>query len=402
MKVGNLLVNAAYLGSKVLTAIAVGATKVWEGVSKYIKFKDPVVESLCMKWSSDGFGLTPDDAAKVTDIGTTFQGNTEITSFDELKAFGATKIPANAFNGCTNLSSVNLTKVTSIGDTAFQNSGLTILNAPNLTGLNYNGTFSGSSLQEITSLGKITSLPSNVYNGVFQNCVNLRRVVLPKSLTSLGDASDNIIGSTFKGCTSLSDINLNHVSEIGRDTFTSCSSLPEYLNMENLVVVGAGAFALTSIKTINAPNVTTIHQSAFDLSSISGVVNFPLLSGILGSMAYRQTQITHVENLGEITQISGVLYTGAFRGCKSLIFVRIPSSVEVMGGDIFSGCSELKDVLVLPANPPELGAQAFLRCHSSLSIYVPYESVDAYKSATNWSAYADRIKPMSEYQPNNE
>lgn len=35
MKIGNLLVNAAYLGSKALIAIAVGSAKVWEGVSKY-------------------------------------------------------------------------------------------------------------------------------------------------------------------------------------------------------------------------------------------------------------------------------------------------------------------------------------------------------------------------------
>lgn len=33
MKIDNLLVNAAYLGERVLTAIAVGATKVWEGVN---------------------------------------------------------------------------------------------------------------------------------------------------------------------------------------------------------------------------------------------------------------------------------------------------------------------------------------------------------------------------------
>ena len=30
-------------------------------------------------------------------------------------------------------------------------------------------------------------------------------------------------------------------------------------------------------------------------------------------------------------------------------------------------------------------------------IYVPDNSVDAYKAATNWSQYADRIKPLSEY-----
>ena len=30
-------------------------------------------------------------------------------------------------------------------------------------------------------------------------------------------------------------------------------------------------------------------------------------------------------------------------------------------------------------------------------IYVPNESVDTYKTATNWSTYADIIKPLSEY-----
>ena len=48
MKIGNIAISAAYLGEKVLTAIAVGATKVWEGVGKYIKFKDPAVEQLSM------------------------------------------------------------------------------------------------------------------------------------------------------------------------------------------------------------------------------------------------------------------------------------------------------------------------------------------------------------------
>lgn len=31
-------------------------------------------------------------------------------------------------------------------------------------------------------------------------------------------------------------------------------------------------------------------------------------------------------------------------------------------------------------------------------IYVPEESVQAYKTATNWTRYASRIKPMKKYR----
>ena len=70
------MVNAAYLGSKVLTAIAAGATKLWETVKKYIVFKDPVVAKICAENWGDGNGITPEQAAAVTDIGTVFKGNT--------------------------------------------------------------------------------------------------------------------------------------------------------------------------------------------------------------------------------------------------------------------------------------------------------------------------------------
>ena len=44
MKIGDLLVNAAYLGERVLTAIAVGATKVWEGAPYEYEETDKEIE----------------------------------------------------------------------------------------------------------------------------------------------------------------------------------------------------------------------------------------------------------------------------------------------------------------------------------------------------------------------
>jgi hypothetical protein len=56
-------------------------------------------------------------------------------------------------------------------------------------------------------------------------------------------------------------------------------------------------------------------------------------------------------------------------------------------------------------NPPIITTYTFDSTQISTeegAIYVPDESVETYKSATNWSIYADQIKPLSEYQPTNE
>ncbi|MBQ5394617.1 MAG: hypothetical protein IIU62_06250, partial [Alistipes sp.] len=51
------------------------------GGSKYIEFADPEVFRVLMEKgvSSDGVGITTADVEAVTDIGTWFKGNTEIT-----------------------------------------------------------------------------------------------------------------------------------------------------------------------------------------------------------------------------------------------------------------------------------------------------------------------------------
>ena len=40
----------------------------------------------------------------------------------------------------------------------------------------------------------------------------------------------------------------------------------------------------------------------------------------------------------------------------------------------------------------------FDNCTSLVGIYVPDDLVESYKTSTNWVSYADKIKPMSEYQ----
>ena len=87
MKIKDIALSAAAIGERVVKAIAIGAVEVWSAI-KYIVFKDPVVEQICVSnFSSDGVGVTEEDAAKVTSIDTIFRENTEIVSFDELQYF---------------------------------------------------------------------------------------------------------------------------------------------------------------------------------------------------------------------------------------------------------------------------------------------------------------------------
>ena len=60
----------------------------------------------------------------------------------------------------------------------------------------------------------------------------------------------------------------------------------------------------------------------------------------------------------------------------------------------FNGCSSLKEVTFLHTTPPKYN-NTLTGCSSLESIYVPDESVNAYKTATKWSQFASNIKPLS-------
>lgn len=82
----------------------------------------------------------------------------------------------------------------------------------------------------------------------------------------------------------------------------------------------------------------------------------------------------------------------AFSYCSRLTSITIGNGITSIGNKIFSGCSKITTITCEATTPPTLGSDNNLS--NIIAVYVPAESVDLYKSATNWSYYADKIQPI--------
>ena len=172
----------------------------------------------------------------------------------------------------------------------------------------------------------------------FRSCCSLTSVTIPDSVTTIGDAA-------FSGCSSLTSVTIgDSVTRIGNYTFEYCSSLTNVTISDSVTTIGSYAFYnCDSLTSITIPNsVTTI-----------------------GSYA--------------------------FHDCSSLTSVTIPNSVTTIGMYAFNNCSSLTSVYCKATTPPKGGSDMFYNNASGRKIYVPMESVEAYKSASYWSEYADDI-----------
>ena len=78
---------------------------------------------------------------------------------------------------------------------------------------------------------------------------------------------------------------------------------------------------------------------------------------------------------------------------ETLCLNYIPSGVTDMSYT-FRYCTSLKEVTFLHTTP-QYYDDTLWNCPELETIYVPDESVDAYKTATGWSQFASKIKPLS-------
>ena len=92
---------------------------------EYIVFADSNVEAICVEHFGDGAGVSHYSANATTSLGGVFSQNEDIESFLELDYFtGVTELADDEFNGCSNLHSIGLTNIVTLGARALRNTVL--------------------------------------------------------------------------------------------------------------------------------------------------------------------------------------------------------------------------------------------------------------------------------------
>ena len=145
---------------------------------------------------------------------------------------------------------------------------------------------------------------------------------------------------------------------------------------------------------INGDCVETIGYGAFSECSALSEIIIPNSVTSIGTIAFSDCSgLTSVDIPDSVTTIGD----RAFYNCTGLISVTIGSGVTSIGNDVFVGCTSLTGITINATTPPTLVNYAF--DYTNCPIFVPYESLDDYKSA--WSDYSNRIyawKEVNEFE----
>ena len=207
-----------------------------------------------------------------------------------------------------------------------------------------------------------------ICNYAFSDCSSLSNIVIPDSVTDIGDY-------VFFHCRSLSNIVIpDSVTDIGEGAFSDCRSLSNIVIPNSVTDIGEGAFSgCSSLSNIVIPDcVTDIGDYAFfHCSSLSNIV-IP----------------DSVTDIGDY----------AFSYCSSLSNIVIPDSVTDIGNFAFSRCCSLLEI-VIPSSVTSIGNRAFSRCSSLKYISIPKSVIGLNGNPfAEWNGKLECLSPNFVYE----
>ena len=161
-----------------------------------------------------------------------------------------------AFNGCSNLKSVDLAECTQIGGVAFQNCSI-LSDVGNLSRCEKIGNSAFWGCNKLNSVGNLESLTS-IGESAFYNCYELEATI------NL-DAFTIIPVNSFYGCKKMKFIGqFDKCVSVENNAFYNCSSFTD-LKIESNTLVSIGEYAFNCARNveIKAPQLSSIGNCAF-------------------------------------------------------------------------------------------------------------------------------------------
>lgn len=183
------------------------------------------------------------------------------------------------------------------------------------------------------------------------NPKELLDAALNNTLTAIDSNVASVVAYACRGLNKIATVNLPNATSLGTYAFYYC----------------------TAIKSFNAPKVTSLGTYLFYNCDKLTNVNFPLATSIPAQCFY-SCGVLQKADFGVASSIAA----SSFAYCEKLttLILRRTSAIATLAN---------KNAFV--DTPIEDGTGY---------VYVPDSLVDTYKTATNWSTYANQIKPLSE------
>jgi len=384
--------NQAFQECSALTTVSITSNSSLTSIGDYAFYKCNNLTSI----------LIPDGVTSLGDNAFNFTSSLSTVSISMNSSL--TTIGSETFKYC-HITSVNIPSgVTTIGKDAFYDcSELTAFtvaednaNYSSLDGVLFNKDktvliwFAQMSTQYYTVPDGVTTIK----NEAFARCENILEVTISDSVTSIGfDAFDQ--------CTNITKMNISTNSALttwGGQSFFYCCQLTSIYIPAGVTSLNGTTFEFCyNLKSVNfAPNSTLTSLGFSDFMNCGQLTNITIPDSVstLGSDLFcNDSRLVNV-NISPTSSLT-TLQDGVFNSCSALTSLILPSGVTSISTNVFYRCTNFNTLLLSSVTPPTLSStNAFSSSGITATtgyIYVPEESVEAYKTATNWSYFADRI-----------
>ena len=234
-----------------------------------------------------------------------------------------------------------------------------------------------------------TSGATNMYN-MFYYCSNLTTIPL------IDTSGATNMESMFNGCSNLTTIPQLDTSKATKmsSMFRSCSSLTAIPQLDTSSCTSMSSMfsycgKLTTVLQLDTSKVTDI---SYMFQNCISLTNIPQLNTSKATkMSSMFQQCYKLEKIDITKLVSGTNYNNHFASyCYSLktLIIRTMDTIPTLNSNSFTDCYHFTGTVDATYNPNGL---------KDGRIYVPDDKVASLKTATNWSVFADIIKPLSEY-----